>query len=196
MPIDVDVIGCDFLSATGRKYLRGPRGTGFLYARSSLPDVNEPLMLDHFGAAWVEPDRYVVRSDARRYETWESSHATKAGLGAAVEYAMSVGLEAIGERVFSLAAELRERLAAIGATVYGLGRVKGGIVTFSIPGVVAATVKHELLTLSINTSLVRIGSSLIDATRRHLPEMVRASVHYYNTSEEINMLIAALRSFS
>ncbi|GBE22118.1 putative cysteine desulfurase [bacterium BMS3Bbin01] len=196
MPIDVDAIGCSFLSATGRKYLRGPRGTGFLYARSSFLEANEPLMLDHFGASWVEPERYVLRPDARRYETWESNHAIKAGLGVAAEYAMSVGLESIAGRVFALAAGLRDKLTGIGATTYDLGRVKGGIVTFSVPGVDAAAVKRELRAQSINTSLVDPASTLIDAKRRHLPEMVRASVHYYNTSGEIDTLIAALEPWS
>ena len=193
LPINVDEIGCDFLSATGRKYLRGPRGTGFLYARSSILAAGEPLQLDHFGATWTELKRYELRSDARRFETWESNHATKLGLGAAVDYAKSVGLESISHRVVDLAAELRGRLAGIGLPTYDLGVRKGGIVTFSVPGMDAPTVKRELRSRSINTSLVRSASSLVDATRRHLPEMIRASVHYYNTSDEIDVLIESLR---
>lgn len=196
LPIDVDSIGCDFLSATGRKYLRGPRGTGFLYARSSTLGLGEPAMLDHFGATWSDFEQYEVRQDARRYETWESNYATKVGLGVAAEYALSVGLEPIAHRVFDLAAGLRERLAGIGLPVYDLGASKGGIVTFSVPGVEAASVKRELRSRSINTSVTQSASSLIDANRRDLPDMVRASVHYYNTVEEVDTLVDALAALS
>ena len=196
LPIDVDSIGCDFLSATGRKYLRGPRGTGFLYARSSTLELGEPAMLDHFGATWTDFERYEVRQDARRYETWESNYATKVGLGVAAEYALSVGLEPIAHRVLELAAGLRERLVGIGLPVYDLGASKGGIVTFSVPGVEAVAVKRELRSRSINTSVTRSASSLIDASRRDLPDMVRASVHYYNTVEEVDTLVDALTDLS
>ena len=98
MPVDVQEIGCDFLSATGRKFLRGPRGTGFLYVREAWLHKLEPAMIDHFAAPWVAKDRYQLRPDARRFETWENSYALRAGLGAALDYAMAIGLERIQDR--------------------------------------------------------------------------------------------------
>src|SRR4051812_36051097 len=107
MPVDVRAIGCDMLAATGRKFLRGPRGTGFLFVRRDLIHHLEPPMIDHFGAPWVSRERYELRRDARRFETWENNYAARLGLGVAVDYALDLGLEAIQERCQLLATRLR-----------------------------------------------------------------------------------------
>ena len=124
MPVDVDATGCDLLAATGRKFLRAPRGTGFLYARRSLldrldRDGAEPAFLDLLGADWVTPDDYVLRPDARRFENWESNLAAVAGLRAAVAYARSWGLDAIADRVGTVAETLRGRVAEVPGVLLG-----------------------------------------------------------------------------
>jgi len=194
MPLDVEALGCTMLSATGRKFLRGPRGTGFLYVRRDWIERLEPPLLDLHAATWVAPDRYEVRPDARRFETWEGYVAGKIGLGVAVDYAMDWGLDAIFERVQHLAADLRQRLTSIdGVTVHDVGRVRCGITTFSTDALSAAAIQQRLRQQNINTSVSPQSSTRLDATQRNLPDLVRASVHYYNTGDEIDRFGHAVR---
>lgn len=193
MPVDVDEIGCDMLSATGRKFLRGPRGTGFLYVRKPLLESLEPPMIDLFAAEWVAPGEYRLRPDARRFENWENNYAARLGLGAAVDYALDLGLDAIWERVCRLAGGLREGLGAMpGVVLRDIGAVQCGIVTFTKEGVEADRIKAALAEKGINVSVSRPSSTLLDATRRGLPPVVRASVHYYNDEAEIERLLQAV----
>jgi cysteine desulfurase / selenocysteine lyase len=187
MPVDVTALGCDMLSATGRKFLRGPRGTGFLYVRRELMRRLEPPLIDHFGAPWVAPDRYELRTDARRFETWESNCAARLGLGVAVDYALAIGIEAIMARCQALADRLRAGLAEVpGVSVHDLGRRPAAIVTFSVRGFDADAVKAQLAGAGINVDTSRPSSTLLDATARRLPTIVRASPHYYNSEGEIS----------
>jgi selenocysteine lyase/cysteine desulfurase len=194
LAVDVDRIGCDFLSATGRKFLRGPRGTGFLYARRDTTAGLAPPMIDLQAATWEATDRYTVRPDARRFENWERPVAGQLGLGAAVDYALDVGLELIEHRVTRLATGLRDRLAGLpGVTVRDKGSRRGGIVSFQVHGVDAAAVRDGLHRESINTSVTSAGSTRLDFELRRLPDLVRASVHYLTTDDELDRLTAALR---
>ncbi len=193
MPIDVGEIGCDLLSATSRKFLRGPRGVGFLYVRGSLVEELEPPMLDLHAATWVGADRYEIRSDAKRFETWESSAALRLGLGAACDYAMSIGVDAIWDRVDSLAVTLRTALEAIpGVTIHDKGSVKSGIVTFSVADHPAERVKDALGAQGINVSVSTAASTRIDMEQRGLDAILRASVHYFNTEDELDATTAVV----
>jgi selenocysteine lyase/cysteine desulfurase len=197
MPVDVTALGCDMLSATGRKYLRGPRGTGFLYVRRDLLRRLEPPMIDHFAAPWVAPDRYELRPDARRFETWESDHAARLGLGAAVDYALAIGLAAIEERCRALADRLRAGLGALPKVkIHDLGPHPAAIVTFSIEGHEADAVKARLGRAGINVSTSKPSSTLLDALARRLPTLVRASPHCYNSEDEIDRLVTEVRAIA
>ncbi|GAA4531403.1 aminotransferase class V-fold PLP-dependent enzyme [Amycolatopsis samaneae] len=190
LDLDVRRLRCDALSATGRKYLRGPRGTGFLYVRPELRARLEPAMLDLHSARWDSPTEYVVDPTAKRFEVWERSSALVLGLGAAVDYALEWGLPAIDARVSGLARTLRERLGELARVeVHDQGARKCGIVTFSVKGTPSAEVKRTLTAAGINTSVSGSTSAQFDFTARKLPDLVRASVHYYNTEDEIDRLV-------
>lgn len=193
MQVDVEAIGCDMLSATGRKFLRGPRGTGFLYVRRPLLQQLEPPMIDHFAAPWVSRDHYQLRDDARRFETWENNYAARLGLGAAVDYALAIGLGPIEQRCRLLADRLRNGLGAIrGIKIRDLGRAPGAIVSFTMEGCEADAIVRSAAAAGITIGASHPSSTRIDAEVRALPPLVRASPHYYNTEAEIDRLIAHL----
>jgi selenocysteine lyase/cysteine desulfurase len=193
LSVDVERIGCDLLSATGRKFLRGPRGTGFLYVRRELLDRLEPPFLDLRAATWTAPDRYELRPDARRFETWETNVAAKIGLGVAIDYALGWGLEAIEERVTGLADRLRQALQDLdGVKVQDQGRRRCGIVTFTVDGVTAQEVQRRLAEHRVNVSVSLVGNARLDLPRRGLPDLVRASVHYYNDENDLDACWPAL----
>ncbi len=193
MPIDVEEFGCDILSSTGRKYLRGPRGTGFLYVKKGLLETLEPPMLDLFAATWMAPEQYVLRPDAKRFENWENNYAGRLGLGAAADYALTIGMQPIWQRIDVLATRLRSGLADIGSVQSrDIGAERCGIVTFTVGDLSSAAVKDELAARGINVSVSGPSSTLIDALRRDLPPIVRASVHYYNSEEEVDTLLNVL----
>ncbi|MCK1653769.1 aminotransferase class V-fold PLP-dependent enzyme [Bradyrhizobium sp. 149] len=190
MVVDVETIGCDMLSATGRKFLRGPRGTGFLYVRGAMLQKLEPPMIDHFAAPWVSRDEYRLRDDARRFETWENNYAARLGLGAAVDYALEIGIAPIEQRCRTLAGRLRSGLAALpGVTIRDLGRGPGAIVSFTVDGYEAEAVVASAAAAGITIGASDPPSTRIDAEIRALPHLVRASPHYYNTEAEVDRLI-------
>lgn len=190
MPVDVEEIGCDVLSGTGRKFLRGPRGTGFLYVREELIERLEPPFLDLHAAEWLPDGGYALRDDARRFENWEGYRAGQVGLGVAVDYAMEWGLEAIRDRVHALAELLRERLATVdGVTVHDPGRERCAIVTFAVAGREAEDVARALSAERVNVSVTDASSSRLDLGARGIDTLVRASVHYYNSEDELDRLV-------
>ncbi len=197
MPVDVEAIGCDFLSATGRKYLRGPRGTGFLYARRSILEQVEPPILDLHGASWTAPDRYEVDPTARRFENWENYIAGKIGLGVAVDYALEWGLGEIEAYVSPLAERFREQVRALpGGRVHDLGERRCGIVGFSLDGIAPDAAIAAAAAEKINISRSHVTSTRLDMQGRDLELINRVGLHYYNTDEEVDRLIAVLKSLT
>ena len=195
MPIDVNQIGCDMLSATGRKYLRGPRGTGFLYVRNSVLERLEPPMLDLHAAEWVANDRYEIRPDARRFENWETNYAGKIGLGVAIDYALEWDVDITWRRIKSLAYKLRTQLSPLpGVIVRDRGVTQCGIVTFSVEDKSPDEIVSTLSKHNINVSVTRRSSTLLDMDARGLDNLVRASVHYYNSEEEVERFCRTVES--
>jgi cysteine desulfurase/selenocysteine lyase len=193
VPLDVDLIKCDMLSATGRKFIRAPRGTGFLYVRRSIQDKIRPLLLDSNGLSAVTTIDYHLRSDARRYELYEKSRALTIGLGKAIEYALNIGIDRIWQRVQYLADFTRNELVKnADVTVHDLGDYKCGIITFSVRNIESTAIKAKLAEMAINVSVSSQKATLLYMKKNKLESVVRASVHYYNTDQEIISLCKAL----
>lgn len=192
-PIDVGSLGCDFLSATGRKFLRGPRGTGYLYVAERWLDRLEPAMLDHYGGEWTAPDRYELRGDARRFETWENAYALRMGLAAALDYAAGIGIGAIEARVRHLADHCRDLLARLpGARLRDLGTRPAGIVSAEIAGQDSVRLCEGMAAQGFAIGTSSRASTMIDAERRDLPTLLRIAPHYYNTEDEIAACVETL----
>ncbi|TFA85693.1 MULTISPECIES: aminotransferase class V-fold PLP-dependent enzyme [unclassified Pseudomonas] len=195
MPIDVQKIGCHMLAATSRKYLRGPRGMGFLYVEKTLCENLEPTFLDLHAASLLTPDTFKIRGDARRFENWECNVAAKLGMGAAARYALAQGIEPMWQRIQRLSAYLRNRLTDLpGVTPQDRGAVKSGIVTFTCQGASAAQVQTWLAQQEkrVNVTTSTFRSTLLDMQQRDLLEVSRASLHAYNTEAEIDAMADAL----
>ena len=193
IPVDVAEIGCHVLAGSGRKYLRGPRGTGFLYMHQSLLAHVEPVMLDMKAANWVAPDRYEVRSDARRFESWEADIAARIGLGVAVDQALDLGLDAIARRTALLAESLRARLAEIpGVSVRDRGERLCAITTFTVDGNDPVEIKARLRNEGINVSVAVTTQARLDRTFEATDSVVRASVHYVTTDDELARFVDAI----
>lgn len=194
LPVDVAQVGCDFLCGTGRKFLRGPRGTGMLYVRKTLLEQIKPTQLNHHAAELLSIDHYQLRMDAKRFEFWERSYAGQLALGVAIDYALGWGLEAISERIRLVAGTLRQKLSCIdGITVADKGPELCGIVTFYAAQLPADQLQHQLALRHINTSTVPFSANPISSEKSRHPVLLRASLHYYNTIEEIERFAVELK---
>jgi cysteine desulfurase/selenocysteine lyase len=197
LPLDVEAVGCDLLAGTSRKYLRGPRGVGFLYVAARMLERLDPPLVDLRAAEWTAREEYVLRPDARRFETWEANHAARIAFGVAVDYALELGLEATWARVQEVATSLRARLSATpGVTLADHGSRPCGIVTFRLDGVPAARVRDQLAARRVNVQAIPRSHSRLDMEARGLDEVVRASVHYYNDEGDLDALCAGLEEIA
>ncbi len=196
IPVDVARLRCDFLSATGRKFLRGPRGIGFLYVSDrALQRGDHPLYIDMRGADWITADTFELTPDARRFENWEFAYALVLGLGEAARYALSVDVGRGGRRARELATTLRTKLAALpGYRVLDRGKDLAAIVTAAVSGWDAPALVTALRQRGINTSASLGAYAVIDMAEKNAKSALRISPHYYNTEAELDVLIDALKS--
>ena len=192
LDLDVNTLQCDLLSATGRKYLRGPRGSGFLYVSKDVLGRLLPSRPDHKSAHWVSDRHYEFAADAERFEHWEYNHAAWLGLGAAVDETLAVGLDRIEATVRRQGATLRQALVDAGFPVFDLGAERCGIVTTNVDGIDAGVAKEALSNAGINTSVTTPDSTRWDFDRRNLGPMLRLSVHATTTDDELARAVDAL----
>ena len=194
MPVDVTRLRCDFLAGTARKFLRGPRGIGFLYVSDrALVHGAYPLYIDMRGANWTSADEFELADGARRFENWEFAYALLLGMGEAARYACETGVESAGRRARELAAYAGQRLAAVpGARVMDRGRELCAIVTVEVRGRDAKDLVLRLRQRGINTSASTRGDGVLDMDEKRVTSVLRISPHYYNTREEVDTAVAAL----
>ncbi|MEM1246357.1 MAG: aminotransferase class V-fold PLP-dependent enzyme [Acidobacteriota bacterium] len=186
LPIDVEVLGCDFLSATGRKFLRGPRGTGMLFVSDRQLEAGaHPLTLDLHGATWTGPRDFELQPDARRFENWEFNYSLVLGLGAAARYALELGIERVAERSTSLAARVRTLAEEAGLRVLDEGPELGAIVTLDVRDHRAEELVDVLRRRRIHTSSQGRESAVLDLEAKGVDQLLRISPHYFNTDTEI-----------
>lgn len=195
MPVDVTRLRCDYLSTTGRKFLRGPRGIGFLYvSERALKRGDAPLFVDMRGANWTAPDEFRLTAGARRFEEWERPYALQLGLGAAARYALDVGLETIRDRAWALAARLREELTGMpGVRVLDRGTTRCAIVTFHVEGRDRSEVAAALARHRINAGVTLREFGILDFDAKGVAHAVRLSPHYYNTDREVAAALDVVR---
>ncbi|MGW1365144.1 aminotransferase class V-fold PLP-dependent enzyme [Streptomyces chartreusis] len=192
-PVDVAELGCDMLTATGRKFLRGPRGTGFLWVRPEALGYLEPHVTEIAAATWDGKRSFTWHDGAQRFETWEVSYANVLGLSAAVQQALDLGMDEIGRRALALGTYLRDRLDAVpGITTYDLGRQRCAIVTCKVDNMATAEVAAALAGHGINVSTTDPVQTQFDTEYRDVHPLARLSPHYYNTEAEIDRAVGVL----
>ncbi len=193
-PVDVAEIGCDFLTATCRKFLRGPRGTGFLHVSERVLDAGfEPLFIDMYGARWTGPDTYRPVDTAARFEDWEFPYAAVIGSAVATRYALRVGIDAISERTTALATRLRDRLAQVpGVRLLDRGQHPAALITFDVAGWEPTPFKQALDEQRINSALSYRDFAVYDFADKDVDWALRLSPHYYNTEDEVDAVADAV----
>jgi len=184
LPVDVQQMGIDFLSADGHKWMLGPEGAGFLYCHEDLaPQVTPPI------AGWMgrvdalNYDSYDERyqPDARRFETGCWNIAGLRALGASLSLLEEVGIDTVWQRVDALCEYLRGGLAEKGYRVVTPGGAgeRSEIVSFMAPPGLDPQAVVKQLELR-NIILALRGGRL------------RASPHFYNNAEQVDRLVDAL----
>jgi cysteine desulfurase / selenocysteine lyase len=195
LDVDVRAIECAVLTATGRKWLRGPRGTGFLFVDEGFAGRLRPPGISEASARWLDPERYELRPGATRFAEFEAPVAAQLGLGVAVEHALGLGISAIADRVGALAETLRDALSALeGVEVHDGGTRRSGIVTFTVAGAAPELVAASASAAHVNVSVSTSPWALLDMTAPRPTAVVRASPHYYNTEDELERLVEVAAS--
>jgi len=180
---------------TGRKYLRGPRGTGLLYVSNKVLQAGlEPLFIDMRGGEWTKKDNYHQSSDAKRFEDWEFAYSTVLGTGAAIEYCRNIGEDRIWNRIKELSRFTREKLIEINhLSLMDRGPEQAGSITFHVKNRDRHLIVEELAKRKINVVSSIRSYALLDFDDKGVEWVIRASVHYYNTMEEIEFFVHSLK---
>lgn len=194
LPADAEKLNVDFMAATSRKFLRGPRGMGFLYVSDRMiSEGKRPLFPDTHGAEWTRENKFRLKESARRFENWEFPVALQLGMGRAARYALDVGLDIISERNTMLADYARTKISELkGTRILDSGSQKCAIVSVALTHANANQAVQILREENINTSSASRSASVIDMDAKNTESILRISPHYYNTLKEIDRCVHAL----
>ena len=186
--VDVKPLKCDFLTATGRKFLRGPRGTGFLYVSDKiLKEQYAPLYIDGRGATWTEIYKFEMLDSAKRFELWESPCAFKMGFQEAIKYANNIGMEHIQAYNEKIMKQLRANLSSIpNVVLFDKGLNTSNILTFRKGNVSLKRISNILDKNKVYYSVSNKEWGLIDFNKKGIEWAIRLSPHYFNTIEEMD----------
>jgi selenocysteine lyase/cysteine desulfurase len=189
--LDTKKLHCDFLSVTSRKFLRGPRGAGFLYVSDkALNQGLEPLFIDMRGADWIEKDLYKQKDGAIRFEDWEFAYALLLGTGAAIDYLLRLDISTVEKQVQYLSSYLREGLGRIhGVTIHDKGKQRAGLVTFHLKDADPDFIKRDLSAKKINVVTSIRDYAVIDYDEKGVDWTIRVSPHYFNTPGELDIFV-------
>jgi len=195
VPVDVDRVGCDILTGTSRKFLRGPRGIGFLYVNQKARSVMEPVVLTNQSAEWSSAEEYSLRDDARVFEAWERSVINQLGFSAAIDYLLELGVDAATQQIAKNAAYLRKRLPDVkNVTIECPPGAVSAIITFNIAGRLPSDVKSILEDQHIAVKTASVVHTRLDMEHRGIESAVRVSPHYYTTTEDMDLFLTALEA--
>jgi len=191
--LDVNELGCQVLTGTGRKFLRGPRGSGMLWVSRSIVDRFSPPGLDATSTPWTAAGGMQIGAGTRRFEEYEVSYASMVGLAAAARQALTIGSSAIEQRVVGLGEQLRTALSSIAAVqIRDTAERRCGIVTFTVSGVSSADVVAAASTAGVVVNESTATWAALDMDAKQTPTVVRASPHYFNTTLELDRLVQAV----
>ncbi len=202
LPVNVDEIPCDVMTASGRKWLRGPRGTGFLYVRNGMAERIDPVTV---GLVTTDPgfdnlsikEEVALRADARRFEAWERNVAAEIGLAVAIDYLLDLGVQPVHQRIVDLSTHIIERVRPLrGISWLPTDGVRSGVIGFTLPGggPAVAAVRAYLHERGVNVSSMDHTGAPLDCAGRGIDAVLRISPHYYNTDNEIDRLCELLAS--
>ena len=195
LPVNVDAIGCDMFAGTSRKFLRGPRGVGFMYVSTKALGELDPVMMSNQSAMWTASNQMDVREDTRVFEAWERSVALQLGFGAALDYLLSIDTDAALERTIEMGAYLRQKLAEVNdVRIADPQGPLAAIVTFEMQGRDPVEVKAKLADKNIAVNVASVVHTRLDLEARGIESLLRASPQYYTLHEEIDRFVDAIAS--
>ncbi len=195
VPVSVADIGCDVMTGTSRKFLRGPRGIGFLYVNEHARSVMDPIVLTNQSAEWTRKDAYTLRKDARVFEAWERSVVNQLGFTAAVDYLLDIGVDAATNQIARNALYLRKKLADCATVKMACPpSATSAIITFNLEGKTPVDVKARLAEQGIAVQIASVVHTRLDLERRGIDSAVRVSPHYYTSQSDMDRFIEAIQA--